>query len=64
MLDTVERQKQSVGRPTRNKPEFVEQAEQLCREEGYTDVHLATKFGMGKTQLYAWTRDIRSLRRS
>jgi len=50
-------QKQRIGRPSKYRPEFVEQAGQLCRDEGYTDVQLAAKFGIGKTQLYVWKRE-------
>jgi len=50
-------QKQRVGRPTKYRPEFVEQAEQLCRDEGYTDEQLAAKLGIGRTQLYFWKRE-------
>lgn len=54
MLDTVESQKQSVGRPTKYRPEFVEQAVQLCRDEGYTDEQLAATFKISTKQLYVW----------
>jgi len=50
-------QKQRSGRPSKYRPEFVEQAERLCREKGYTDVQLAAKFHIGTTQLYVWKRE-------
>jgi len=56
MQDTVENQKQSVGRPTRYRSEFVEQAEQLCRHEGCTDEQLAATFKISAKQLYVWKK--------
>lgn len=42
-----------AGRPTKFKPEFVEQARALC-EQGATDIELADHFGVGVTTLYRW----------
>ncbi len=42
-----------AGRPSKFKPEFVEQAKELC-EQGATDIELADHFGIGVSTLYRW----------
>jgi hypothetical protein len=42
-----------VGRPTKYQPEFVKQAEKLCKL-GATDAELADFFGVGISTLYRW----------
>ena len=42
-----------AGRPSKFKPEFIEQARELC-EQGATDIELADHFGIGTTTLYRW----------
>jgi len=42
-----------VGRPSKFKPEFVEQAEKLCRL-GATDIEIADFFGIDVRTLHRW----------
>lgn len=44
VLDMSDKEKHPVGRPTKYRSEFVEQAKQFCREEGSTDEQLAATF--------------------
>ena len=46
----------SLGRPTKYKPEYVEEAERLCCEEGYTDKQLAVHFKISERTLNNWKR--------
>lgn len=41
------------GRPTKFKPEFVEQAEKLCKL-GATDIEIADFFGVNVVTIYRW----------
>ena len=43
----------AAGRPTKFKPEFIEQAEKLCKL-GATDIELADFFGVEARTLYRW----------
>ena len=58
-----DKQKHPGGRPTKYRSEFVEQAEQLCRDEGYTDKQLAAKFTVSVKQLYVWKNRYSEFRR-
>lgn len=42
-----------VGRPTKYKPEYAEQAEKLCRH-GLTDFEIAEFFGVSVRTLHRW----------
>lgn len=57
-----DKQKHPGGRPTKYRPEFVEQAEQLCRDEGFTDKQLAAKFTVSVKQLYVWKNEYSEFR--
>jgi len=46
-----------AGRPSKYKPEYVEQAELLCAEFGADDKGLAKFFGVTKTTITNWKND-------
>ncbi|MHC4118582.1 MAG: hypothetical protein ACYSWO_13865 [Planctomycetota bacterium] len=46
-----DKQKRAGGPPTKYKPEFVKQAETLCRDEALDGI-----FDVGVSTLYGWTR--------
>jgi len=54
VLDMGEIQKQRVGRPTKYRSEFIEEAEQFCRDKGYTNEQLAATFKISTKPLYDW----------
>lgn len=43
-----------AGRPTKYKPEYVEQARKLCSVKAFTDFELAQFFEIDKSTLYDW----------
>lgn len=49
------KEKKKVGRPTRYKAEYAEQAEKLCRS-GFTDIQLSDFFGVSEVTLNAWKK--------
>lgn len=48
--------KTKMGRPTRYRPEYAEQAKKLCFM-GYTDVQLSNFFGVAESTIYKWKLD-------
>lgn len=44
----------AMGRPTKYKPEFAEQAEKLCNVMAATDAELAAYFGCALSTLHVW----------
>lgn len=52
-MDDTEQPKHPGGRPTKFKPEFVEQARKLC-ELGATDYELADFFEIDRATIYRW----------
>lgn len=53
----TERKKHPGGRPSKYKPEFVQIAEELCRENGYTDKNLAAHFKVSEWTINKWKRE-------
>lgn len=43
-----------AGRPTKFKPDYVEQAKKLCSIKAFTDFELAQFFGVNRDTIYEW----------
>lgn len=56
--------KKLVGRPTRYRPEFAEQAMKLCLLRAMTDAELAEHFGVSESTLNRWKHDHQEFRES
>ncbi len=44
------------GRPTKYKAEYVEEAGELCRQQGYTDKNLAAQFKVSEKTINVWKK--------
>lgn len=54
---TKKKAKKKVGRHTKYKPEYAKKAEELCREQGYTDKNLAAHFKVSKATINNWKNE-------
>lgn len=49
--------KKKMGRKSKYKPEYAEEAGKLCRDKGYTDDNLAKYFGVSRSTISKWKNE-------
>ena len=49
-------EKSAGGQPTKYKPEYVEEAGELCQKKGYTNKNLAAHFKVNIDTIYTWKK--------